>query len=160
MASAPPPPARAACAKATHSLLFFLASILTASNPILPPTPPTSAPELGGQRVRTLLFADDTALLSDTPAGLQQLLEGLASFCNENGLTVNVAETEIVLFGWNKNTPPTDHHTFTYKGEVVPISPSFKYLGVVFDQNNGVDTTPHLAAPSSSAPWSSLDSLM
>ena len=106
---------------------------------------PDVGPELGGQRLRTLLYADDTALLSHTPEGLQELLKGLSTFCNENGLTVNVAKTEIVLFGWNKNTPPTDHHTFTYNGKAVPISSSFKYLGVVFDQNKGVDTTPHLA---------------
>ena len=53
---------------------------------------PDVGPELGGQRVRTLLYADDAALLSDTPEGLQELLDGLASFSGENGLTVNAAK--------------------------------------------------------------------
>jgi hypothetical protein len=49
---------------------------------------------LGEARLKLLLFADDLVLMSDTPEGLQQLLDALHEFLVKK-MEVNLAKTEI-----------------------------------------------------------------
>ena len=49
-----------------------------------------------------LLFADDIALFSHSPDGLQEQIDILAEFCHETGLEVNVAQTKVVVFSKRK----------------------------------------------------------
>ncbi len=53
---------------------------------------------LGQLAVRLLFYADDLALMSHTPAGLQKQLDVLQAFCYERQLTVNVKKTKVVVF--------------------------------------------------------------
>jgi hypothetical protein len=55
-------------------------------------------PMLGQLAVRLLLYADDLALMSHTPAGLQKQLDVLQAFCCKRQLTVNVKKTKVVVF--------------------------------------------------------------
>jgi len=45
-----------------------------------------------------LLFADDVALLSTTPTGLQNLLDCLKTCCQEMKMEVNKDKTKIMVF--------------------------------------------------------------
>ena len=56
------------------------------------------APELQGQKVSILLYADDIVLMSRSPAGLQHLLYVLQLFCGEKLLSVNMSKTQVVIF--------------------------------------------------------------
>ncbi len=58
---------------------------------------------LGQLAVRLLLYADDLALMSHTPAGLQKQLDVLQTFCCERQLTVNVKKTKVVVFEARKS---------------------------------------------------------
>jgi hypothetical protein len=60
-------------------------------------------PMLGQLAVRLLLYADDLALMSHTPAGLQKQLDVLQAFCYERQLTVNVKKTKVVVFEAHKS---------------------------------------------------------
>ena len=51
-------------------------------------------PDLAGQPMPPLLYADDMALLSTTAAGLQRQLRLLELYCAEQGLTVNLGKTK------------------------------------------------------------------
>jgi len=53
---------------------------------------------LGQLVVRLLLYADDLALMSHTPTGLQKQLVVLQAFYYECQLTVNVKKTKVVMF--------------------------------------------------------------
>jgi hypothetical protein len=55
-------------------------------------------PMLGQLDVRLFLYADDLALMSHTPAGLQRQLDVLQAFYCERQLTVNVKKTKVVVF--------------------------------------------------------------
>ena len=58
-----------------------------------------------------LLYADDGALLADTPDNLQQMLDALKLYCAKWRMHVNVKKTKIVVF--NKMGAEWCH-SFTY----------------------------------------------
>jgi hypothetical protein len=89
---------------------------------------------LGQLAVRLLLYADNLALMSHTPAGLQKQLDVLQAFCCECQLIVNVKKTKVVVFEARKSVC----QTFQYEGEVIEQLNSFKYLGVELHGTKGM----------------------
>lgn len=73
-----------------------------------------------------LLFADDIALLSSSPEGLQRQLDALALFCDLRKLTVNLSKTKVIVFNGTKKSQDLQ---FLFKGETVEITNSYTYLG-------------------------------
>jgi len=91
-------------------------------------------PMLGQLAVRLLLYADDLALISHTPAGLQKQLDVLQAFCYERQLTVNVKKTKVVVFETRKSMC----QAFQYEGETIEQLNSFKYLSVELHGTKGM----------------------
>jgi Reverse transcriptase (RNA-dependent DNA polymerase) len=81
--------------------------------------------------VPLLLFADDIALLSYTPQGLQRLLHCLADFCDENHLTVSMRKTKVVVFH-KALSQVRQGQQFTVQGKLVAVEDEYKYLGLMF----------------------------
>jgi DNA phosphorothioation-dependent restriction protein DptG len=79
-------------------------------------------PMLGQLAVRLLLYADDLALMSHTPTGLQKQLDVLQAFYYECQLTMNVKKTKVVVFEAHKSVC----QTFQYEGETIEQLNSFK----------------------------------
>lgn len=80
-----------------------------------------------------LCWADDVGVLSDTSQGLQPLItliDGMYAFCVSMGLTISVANTEVVLFHG-----AAIQGSWCLHGLVLPRSLSFKYLGVAFHKS-------------------------
>lgn len=82
-------------------------------------------------RLMILLYADDTAVLSNSPQGLQRCLDALAVYCDKWKLTVNATKTQVVIFSKRR----TQGNMFTYMGRRLEQVESFKYLGVKFNWN-------------------------
>lgn len=80
--------------------------------------------------VPLLLFADDIALLSYSPHGLQRLLHCLAEFCDENHLTVSMRKTKVVVF--HKSLCRARLGQYTVQGRLVAVEDEYKYLGLMF----------------------------
>ena len=89
---------------------------------------------LGEIIVAILLFADDIALFSYSPQGLQAQLNILQQFCHDRGLKVNVAKTKVVVFEHRQSISPA----FLYEGQVIEQVQVFKYLGIAFHANRGL----------------------
>jgi len=89
---------------------------------------------LGQLIVCLLLYADDFALMSHTPAGLQKQLDVLQAFCYEHQLTMNVKKTKVVVFEARKSVC----QAFQYEGEAIEQLNSFKYLGVELHGTKGM----------------------
>ena len=71
------------------------------------------------------MSADDIALFSYSPRGLQHQLNILWEFCTARGLKVNVQKTKTMVFESRKaHTPP-----FSYVGAAIDQVEMFKYLG-------------------------------
>ena len=78
-----------------------------------------------------LLWADDLILLSDTPQGLQCLIEGLEKFCRKWHMLVNLIKTKVCIFD-NGRKVNLDIHQFYYNGKLIDIVSVYKYLGILF----------------------------
>jgi hypothetical protein len=91
-------------------------------------------PMLGQLAIRLLLYADDLALMSHTPVGLQKQLDVLQAFCYERQLTVNVKKTKVVVFEARKFVC----QAFQYEDETIKQLNSFKYLGVELHGTKGM----------------------
>ena len=76
-----------------------------------------------------MLYADDLILLSTSEKGLQSCLNKLATFCDNNGLNVNLNKTKVIIF--NKGGKLVPRKLF-YKGTEIQHSTSYKYLGIIF----------------------------
>ena len=96
--------------------------------------PSIDAPTLGLMTVAILLFADDIALFSYSPQGLQAQLDILQAFCRQRGLTVNIAKTKVLVFEHKRSNSPE----FTYEGQVIQQVELFKYLGITFHSTRGL----------------------
>ena len=92
------------------------------------------APRLLGTLIAILLFADDIALFSYSPRGLQAQLDIMQSFCLARGLKVNVAKTKVVVFEPRSSASPA----FTYDGQIIEQVEMFKYLGIAFHGTRGL----------------------
>jgi hypothetical protein len=80
-----------------------------------------------GARVPALFYADDQALVSTTPEGLQRQLDFLSSYSTRWGLTVNTAKTKVVVYAAAATEGVPE---FSYEGTAVEQVPTFRYLGV------------------------------
>ena len=49
-------------------------------------------------RLFLLLFADDQALFSTTPEGLQSMLSNIEIYCNKWQMQINTAKTKVMIF--------------------------------------------------------------
>ena len=100
---------------------------------------------LGEITLKYIMFADDLALLAETPADLQIAINSLASYCNENGFKINTEKTKILIFhkGWLPKCQ------FMLNSAELEIVNEFKYLGFTFSSQ--LSFTSHLESLNSKA---------
>jgi hypothetical protein len=77
-----------------------------------------------------LLFADDVALLSTTPRGLQAQLNTLKKCCDDLKLTVNKDKTKIMVF--RKGGFLGQREKWYFEGKQIEVVNSYCYLGFTF----------------------------
>ena len=77
-----------------------------------------------------LLFADDIALLSTTPKGLQAQLNGLKKCCDDLKLSVNEEKTKIMVF--RRGGFLGQKEKWYYEGKQLEVVNSYCYLGYTF----------------------------
>ncbi len=81
-----------------------------------------------------LAYADDIALIADTPQNLQKLISLMHTWCNKWRFIINPSKSNIVHF----RNPPKAQTGFKFTlgntGVDLKVVESYKYLGVVLDQ--------------------------
>ena len=90
--------------------------------------------------VQYILYADDLALCSDSPEGLQEQLNGMFEYCKKWHMIISLLKTKVLVF--NKKKPCDE--VFTVGGNIVEIADEYKYLGFIFNtrMNDAVGTMP------------------
>ena len=83
----------------------------------------------GSREIFLLLFADDIVLISSTPVGLQNQLDNLAAASDRLGLKANLDKTKVMIY--RKGGHVSKAERWFYKGEVLEIVNSYKYLGFI-----------------------------
>ena len=61
--------------------------------------------KIGGVNINNLRYADDTALLAENEAGLQNILNKVVTESEKKGLQINIKKTECMVIS-KKSTPP------------------------------------------------------
>jgi len=77
-----------------------------------------------------LLFADDVALISTTPSGLQNQLNVVKTCCNKIKLDVNIDKTKVMVF--RKGGFLGKHEKWFYDGKCLEVVNNYCYLGFRF----------------------------
>ena len=96
---------------------------------------PNVGVDLGSKLLQVLLYADDLVLVAKTPSDLQILLDALHSFCQLNGMTVNIKKSDALVF----NPPPKfTKPPISYNGIQLTWQSSFIYLGMIFHESEGM----------------------
>ena len=80
----------------------------------------------------SLLYADDTIILSETEVDMQYAFSIFEKYCHQWKLKVNFQKTKVVIFCKRKSKNQKD---FKLCGENVQIEDSYSYLGVIFNYN-------------------------
>ena len=93
-------------------------------------------PDLNGNNVSHLLWADDLVLMALDRISLQRLIDVVSNYCTEWGLTVNIDKTAIMIFN-NSGRQLKESSTFHYGKICVPAAIRYCYLGIVFSLNGG-----------------------
>jgi hypothetical protein len=93
-----------------------------------------SLPQLVDIIVNLLLYADDLALMSETPQGLHKQIDVLSEFYVERQLVINVNKTKVVVFEKHRSAAPE----FTYKGTTIERVQLFRYLGLELHSTRGM----------------------
>ena len=88
---------------------------------------------IGESQIFALLYADDIALIADSPEKLQQLIQHVKLWCDKWRLSINTEKTQIVHFR-KKTTPRTDL-IFIFGDVTLKVVSSYKYLGMVFHEH-------------------------
>jgi len=81
-----------------------------------------------------LLYANDLALMSETPQGLQKQIDALPEFCVKRQLVINVSKTKVVVFEKCRSVAPE----FTYRGTTIERVQSFRYPGLELHSTRGM----------------------
>ena len=85
------------------------------------------------------MYADDTTLMCSSndvsvlQSQLNDNLSKIASWFNENHLTLNIKKTKLMVFGTRHILDKFDNVNVMYNGDFIENVESFKYLGVTFD---------------------------
>ena len=91
----------------------------------------------GLREIFLLLFADDIALISSTPSGLQNQIRNLQQASDSLGLTVNLQKTKIMIF--RKGGYLSKYEKWYYKGKEIEVVNSYKYLGFTLTTKLSID---------------------
>lgn len=77
-----------------------------------------------------LLYADDMAILAETPEALQHNFDLLKQYCDKWGLSVNADKTKVMIFRRRKQNRANER--WYYNGTKLEVVSEFNYLGTVF----------------------------
>jgi len=91
-------------------------------------------PQLVDIVVKLLLYANDLALMSETPQRLHKQINVMSKFRVERQLVINVSKTKVVVFEKRRNAAPE----FTYRGTTIERVQSLKYLGLKLHSTKGM----------------------
>ena len=88
--------------------------------------------KIGGQTINRIMYADDTAILSESKQELEELIKELMEKGREFGLTINFSKTKIMKVS---RTGEKETSLFIEGKELKSVT-SFEYLGVIFQNDN------------------------
>ena len=97
---------------------------------------PAEGVACGAAQVRCLLYADDLTLLTTSANGLQSLLDTLHSYTTNKRMKVNIAKTEVVVFGGRLSARRQPQQVvYGPNRQPLKLVSSFKFLGLLMHES-------------------------
>ena len=93
----------------------------------------------GNLKINHLAYADDVVLLAETATGLQSLISVVEGWCRQWRIRINNSKSKIIHFCDKRKPVPSFTHLLNM--EKLERVQSYKYLGVVLDENLTLDET-------------------
>ena len=90
-----------------------------------------------GAAIPNLDYADDTALAASSAHSLQHLIDVVSSFCTLMGMIVSVPKTKVLVFNIRYPGP----YQWLCNGQQLEVVSAFKYLGLTFHAEHGLQPT-------------------
>lgn len=88
--------------------------------------------------ISLLLYADDIALIAGTESDMQAILDLVTEWCNNWNLQININKSKVMHF--RKRKMKQSPVIFQLGNNALDYVPSYKYLGVIFDENRDFKT--------------------
>ncbi len=83
--------------------------------------------------ISVLAYADDLALLANSPEDLQKLIQICRTWSQNNGLEFSPSKSKVLVFHPKKQTKKHKKFKFNLNGKILERVNSFKYLGIDID---------------------------
>lgn len=101
---------------------------------------PADGTDVGTERLRCIMFADDLTLLAGDQAGAQRMLDTPHEYAVSKGLTVNVGKTEVMVRGERVGRQRVQRRPYTYGPSKQPLNrvAEFKFLGLQQTEDNSM----------------------
>ncbi|XP_024883667.1 trichohyalin-like [Temnothorax curvispinosus] len=90
---------------------------------------------LRGEKVYTLMYADDIALLAEEEQDMRSMISRLEGYLDGKGLTLSIEKTKIMRF--RKEGGRKKKYDWRWKGRKLEEVNEFKYLGYTLKKNEG-----------------------
>lgn len=101
--------------------------------------------------ISLLLYADDIALIAGTESDMQAILDLLTEWCNNWNLQININKSKVMHF--RKRKMKQSPFIFQLENNALDYVPSYKYLGVIFDENKDFKTNTENLAVRGECGW-------
>lgn len=93
---------------------------------------------VGGEKIWSLAYADDTVLLAKDEAGMREMMRGCERYMDHKKLTVNVSKTKMMVFSRGGKKGRKKERTWKWKNEIIEEVDEFEYLGFIFKNDNSL----------------------
>jgi len=102
--------------------------------------------DINGRNICSLMYADDIVIFSNTEQNLQSILDHADNWCKRWRVTINIQKSKVVHF--RNVRRQRSNFEFKMGNTVLEYTPSYKYLGVIFDENLKFDINSEVLASS------------
>lgn len=92
---------------------------------------------LMGEKIFSLAYADDIVLIAEEERGMKWLIGKAEEYMEKKGLEVNVEKTKIMRF--RRGGGRKKKVEWKWKGRRIEEVGEFKYLGIIFKRNGGLE---------------------
>ncbi|XP_071650744.1 uncharacterized protein [Temnothorax longispinosus] len=91
--------------------------------------------KLRGEKIYTLMYADDIALLAEEEQDMRSMISRLEGYLDRKGLTLSIEKSKVMRF--RKGGGRKKKYDWRWKGKKLEEVKEFKYLGYTMKENGG-----------------------
>lgn len=96
----------------------------------------TTGVKINGECIKTIRYADDTAVVATSQLELQTMISRIHQMCEKYGMSLNIKKTKVMIISKKKEHMPQNILNITVDGHLLEQVKDYTYLGSVIDENS------------------------